>query len=355
MMAYVKKVLMLIGMVGLLAACSGSRKHAEVEKELPQHEPPVVVKTQPTKVKPTHRTEPQTKVPEPVAPFMPQVPGNRIAQVNVPGPYVAVTFDDGPHANYTPKVLDILKRHGAKATFFVLGQNAVAHKNILARAVAEGHEIGSHTWDHPSLTKLSHEAIISQMDRTAAVIREATGCAPAVMRPPYGATNKGIIDMLAARYGTPSILWSVDTQDWKHPGVDVVISRVVDRAKNGSIILLHDIHASTLEAVEGVVTGLQARGFKLVTVSELISMGRRAAQNVTLPPAPAHSEGAMLVGTAAQSAPAAAPQQEPAEEQRVEYAPEAETLNSLPPAPEGAPAEEPAPSPEPETEGTPEN
>ena len=139
----------------------------------------------------------------------------------------------------------------------------------------------------------SDEKIISEMDRTNAVIAEATGRRPALMRPPYGATNARLQDLIMSRYGMPSVLWSVDTQDWKHPGVDVVIHRAVSPATNGSIILLHDIHASTLAAVEGVVRGLQQRGFTLVTVSELIEMGRRAADEAGVAAAPAPAAPSM--------------------------------------------------------------
>lgn len=225
-------------------------------------------------------------------PFIPRMPGKRVAQVDVPGPYVALTFDDGPSPATTPKVLDILKRHNAKGTFFVLGELAAKHKNILARAAAEGHEIGAHTWSHIQMSASSDEKIISEMDRTNAVITEAIGRRPVIMRPPYGATNKHVLDLMMSRYGMTSILWNVDTQDWKHPGVSVVTDRAVSRARNGCIILVHDIHASTLAAVEGIVTGLQKRGFKLVTVSELIEMGRRAAEDA---------------GVAAESVPATAP------------------------------------------------
>ncbi len=221
--------------------------------------------------------------------FKPSIPGRRIARVSVPGKYVALTFDDGPSATYTPRVLDILRRYGVHATFFVLGENAVHNKSILARAAAEGHEIASHTWDHSNLTKLSHEQMASQMDRTAAVLQEAIGRRPALMRPPYGATNPEIVDYMMTQYGTPSILWDVDTVDWSHPGVGTVIDRAVSQARNGSIILLHDIHASTLQAVEGVVRGLQARGFKLVTVSQLIRMARRAANAAPLASAVANT------------------------------------------------------------------
>ncbi len=220
---------------------------------------------------------PVTSPAEEATPFVPAAPGKRIAQLSVPGPYVAVTFDDGPHATLTPQVLDIFNRHGARATFFVLGQNAKRHRSLLARAVAEGHEIGSHTWSHINMCASSTDKIISELDRTAAVIEDATGSRPRVMRPPYGATNKELVNMVYKRYGTPSILWDSDTEDWRKPGVQIVIDRALNMARPGSIILLHDIHPSTIAAVEGIVTGLQARGFQLVTVSELISMAKRAA------------------------------------------------------------------------------
>lgn len=201
----------------------------------------------------------------------PVKPGLRVSRVQIPGMYVALTFDDGPSSAYTPKVLDILKRHGAKGTFFVLGSNAKRCSSIVSRAASEGHEIGVHTWSHINMVRSSMEKIDSEVSRTAEVIRSITGKSPAVMRPPYGAVNARIVNHMYDRYGMRSILWDVDTQDWRRPGVSTVVSRAVNRAKSGSIILVHDIHASTLAAIEGIVTGLQARGYTLVTVSELLS------------------------------------------------------------------------------------
>ncbi len=289
-----KKYAVIIALFVLLGiGCRHTKKHdtkpeggeQPTEQATQQPEKPAEEPSPQTAVpRPISRpTPPPVSHPEEIAPprpaehFVPQAPGWRIARVSVPGNYVALTFDDGPSASVTPKVLDILKRHHVRATFFVLGENVVRNKGIVARAAAEGHEIASHSWNHPNLSKMSQAQVISQMDRTAAAIREATGSEPALMRPPYGATNRTLGGMLMARYGTPSVLWDVDTVDWRHPGVNVVIRRAVGGAHNGSIILLHDIHASTLAAVEGVVEGLKARGFQLVTVSELIRMGREAA------------------------------------------------------------------------------
>ncbi len=276
---------------------------------------------------------------EPVAPFVPAAPGKRVARVSVPGNYVALTFDDGPSASLTPRVLDILNEYGARATFFVLGENAVRNKSLLSRAAAEGHELGSHTWSHIKLTGSSQEKICSEIERTNAVIAEATGKRPLVMRPPYGATNAGIVNLMDSRFGMSSILWDVDTRDWQHPGVDVVVRRAVGNARPGSIILVHDIHASTLAAVEGIVSGLQARGFKLVTVSQLMELGRRAAGQGAAPLAPAAAPPVPAPAVVAGGGAAAALSLNPAEKKApVVTLPPAEgsgstSIGTLPPAP----------------------
>ncbi|MBQ3217681.1 MAG: polysaccharide deacetylase family protein [Akkermansia sp.] len=215
--------------------------------------------------------------------FQPKKPGIRVSQVNVPGMYVALTFDDGPSSAYTPAILDILQRHGARATFFVVGRNAARYPGILARAVAEGHEVANHTYTHIKMTASGKQTIAREIERTNEAIKAATGYYPTAMRPPYGATNASLVEMVSRNYGMHSVLWDVDTRDWQRPGVDKVVERAVGKARPGSIILLHDIHASTLEAVESIVTGLQARGFKLVTVSQLVEMGRRAAEPAAEP------------------------------------------------------------------------
>jgi peptidoglycan/xylan/chitin deacetylase (PgdA/CDA1 family) len=190
---------------------------------------------------------------------------------------VALTFDDGPHPSLTPKALDILNRHGAKGTFFMLGQNATRYKSIVARAAAEGHELGVHTWSHIKMNSASRAKVDNEISRTQKTLAEVSGITPRVMRPPYGATNKALIDHMYNRYGMASIMWDVDTLDWRKPGVEKVINTAVNNARPGSIILVHDIHATTLAALEGIVTGLQARGFQLVTVSELMLLGKQEA------------------------------------------------------------------------------
>lgn len=274
----------------------------ESPTEPSQHSQPT---TKPVK-KPTTQKPAISDTPaRPDRPFVPEKPGHRVARVNVPGKYVALTFDDGPSSAYTPQVLDILRRNGARATFFVLGQNAARNKSILARAVAEGHEIANHTYSHIKMTAVGRATSQREIEQTNEIIKSATGYYPTTMRPPYGAINSDLVDMVYNNYGMHAVLWDVDTRDWQHPGVSTVVQRAVGNARSGSIILLHDIHASTLAAVEEIVTGLQARGFKLVTVSQLIEIGRRAAGGAE-PAAPAASPEATPapVATAAPVEPA---------------------------------------------------
>ena len=200
------------------------------------------------------------------------------SSIHVDGPYIAMTFDDGPDAKLTPKLLDILKERHIHVTFFVLGQRVAEHPEILQRAVAEGHEIGNHSWDHPQLTKLAEGGLQHQMGDTSAAIKQAIGHNPTIMRPPYGATNPRLNRAFEKEYGMKVILWSVDPFDWKDPGSKVVESRILSGwkesggAKPGAIILSHDIHKGTVEAMPATLDALLAKGYKFVTVSELIAM-----------------------------------------------------------------------------------
>ncbi len=203
--------------------------------------------------------------------------GKRISSVPVNGKYVALTFDDGPHPTYTPKILDILKKHNAKATFFVLGSRVKSHPSIVARTVNEGSEVGVHTWNHPNLTKCSPSKVRKEIGDTLKVIQAASNYTPRTMRPPYGAVNANLVGMFAAEYNLSTIMWSIDTNDWRKPGIQKVINEAVNKAQPGSIILIHDIHGSSYEAVDGIVTGLIKRGYSLVTVSQLMAMQKKDA------------------------------------------------------------------------------
>ncbi|WP_431931809.1 polysaccharide deacetylase family protein [Nonomuraea jabiensis] len=181
---------------------------------------------------------------------------------------VALTFDDGP-GEYTGRLLDMLRKRDVKATFFVIGQMVAADKGgrLVRRIVEDGHELGNHSWSHPALAGLSHDDVQRQLQHTNDLVFKLTGVRMHVMRPPYGSTNDAVAAE-ARHEGLAQILWSVDTLDWLHR-VPAAVARRAGEAKPGSIVLLHDIHRTTVEAVPAILDLLGRRGFTFVTVSEL--------------------------------------------------------------------------------------
>jgi len=183
-----------------------------------------------------------------------------------------MTFDDGPSATLTPKLLDLLAAHHIKATFFVIGENVAEHPEIVERAAREGHEIANHSWSHPNFGKMSDEGVRRQLSRTDDAIKNATGVRPTLLRPPYGSITARQKRWIHDEFGYQIILWDVDPYDWKRPGPSVVCNRILKETRPGSIVLSHDIHSGTIEAMPSTFDQLQAKGFKFVTVSELIRM-----------------------------------------------------------------------------------
>ncbi|MFJ5766552.1 polysaccharide deacetylase family protein [Lysinibacillus sp. NPDC093210] len=179
---------------------------------------------------------------------------------------VALTFDDGPDAKVTPQILAILKKYNVKATFFMVGKNAASNGKIVEQVYKEGHEIGNHTWNHPKLTSLAKASVKQEVDRTSNAIYEAIGQYPTVFRPPYGATNDEVRSVIAM----PSILWSIDTLDWKHRNANKILTYVKASVNDGSIILMHDIHQTTANGLENVILYLQKQGYECVTVSDIL-------------------------------------------------------------------------------------
>ncbi len=194
------------------------------------------------------------------------------SRVQTSMPFLAITFDDGPHPANTPRLLDILKAHDVKATFFVVGTNVRRYPQIMRRIIAEGHEVGNHTVNHGDLTKMSPAAVERELGTAHNSIVDATGVAPRLMRPPYGAITASQKSWIKQKFGYPSILWSVDPEDWKRPGVSVVTSRLINGARPGGILLAHDIHKPTIDAIPTVLQQLKQRGFQFVTVSQLIAL-----------------------------------------------------------------------------------
>ncbi len=198
-------------------------------------------------------------------------PALSYTSIDTTAPIAALTFDDGPHTTNTPRLLDILKKRNVRATFYVVGQNVANYPDIARRIVDEGHEIANHSWSHPWFTKMSDNAVRSQLQRTHDIIRETTGVEPRNMRPPYGAISSRQKVWIHSEFGYPTIMWSLDPLDWKNRNAGVVSSRILSQTQPGAIILAHDIHATTVAAMPTVIDGLLERGYRLVTVSELIA------------------------------------------------------------------------------------
>ena len=204
------------------------------------------------------------KPPEPKPTPAPAAP----PAVNSGGKVIALTFDDGP-GPYTAQLLDILDQHGAKATFFLIGSKVSAQADVLRRMHSRGHQLGNHSWSHPELPKLPVGQIAGEIDRTNDAIKQATGVKPTILRPPYGAVNSAVLEQLRLR-GMSSILWSVDTRDWADRNSEIVCSRAVAGAHPGAIILMHDIHQTSVGAVPCILSALKQQGYSFVTVQGLI-------------------------------------------------------------------------------------
>lgn len=202
-------------------------------------------------------------------------PGVKVkSRVNPNKPMVALTFDDGP-GPYTERLLKCLKENNAVATFFVVGSSVGRYKDTVKKAYQMGCEIGNHSWDHPQLTQLDGASLAAQISNTNQAIRSATGHNPTLLRPPYGSYNSTV----AAAAGMPLILWEVDTLDWKTRNVQSNIQAVLSGAKDGAIILMHDIHLPTVVAAESIIPQLKKKGYQLVTVSELAKYKKKTLRN----------------------------------------------------------------------------
>jgi peptidoglycan-N-acetylglucosamine deacetylase len=196
------------------------------------------------------------------------------AQARVDQPYIAMTFDDGPSAENTPRLLEMLKQRNIKATFFLIGQNASSNPDLVRRILAEGHEIGNHSWTHPQLSKLSDDRVTAEITQTQDAIKDASGFTPTLLRPPYGAITPRQREWIENRFGLNIILWSVDPFDWKRPGASVITQRILSQTRPGAIILSHDIHKQTVDAMPATLDALIAKGYKFATVSQLIAMNK---------------------------------------------------------------------------------
>lgn len=177
---------------------------------------------------------------------------------------IALTFDDGPNYN-TSKIIDVLNKYDIKATFFVLGSRAINNKDILKKMADSGMEIGNHTYNHLLLTKYDENKIRSEIEDTSEVIYTATKKRPKLLRPSYGSVNNKIKKVA----NMPIIIWDIDTLDWKYHNSKRITSRVVNKVRDGDIILMHDIYSASLNALSNIIPILQDNGYEFVTIDEL--------------------------------------------------------------------------------------
>ena len=179
--------------------------------------------------------------------------------------YVAITFDDGPHKEYTEILLEGLKQRNVKATFFLVGKNIEGNEELVRRMYEEGHSIGNHTYSHIDLKTVNRIKAVEELNKTSELIYKITGIKPRYIRPPFGTVYKeaSINDMTV-------VMWSVDTRDWEGLNADTIVNNVVDNAKDGDIILLHDIFLESVSAAFKIIDKLQQMGFEFVTVEDLI-------------------------------------------------------------------------------------
>ncbi|MFC5529843.1 polysaccharide deacetylase family protein [Cohnella yongneupensis] len=191
---------------------------------------------------------------------------------------IAFTFDDGPRPEWTPLFLDVFRKHDAKATFFVMGSHIEQYPDIAKRIYEEGHELGNHTYSHPSLPELGKEQQIEELERTDRLISEVTGSRPSTFRPPYLAVNDDLLEV-SAQFGY-SVIHAVnlDSRDWDTVDADHIVTTSRAHVHNGSILIYHDgfgDRSQTLAAISILVPELIAAGYELVTVSELLASASR--------------------------------------------------------------------------------
>ncbi|GGK77415.1 deacetylase [Sphaerisporangium melleum] len=193
---------------------------------------------------------------------------------------IALTFDDGP-GPYTGKLLDLLRRHRTKVTFFLMGERVATSPSVVRRMARDGHEIGDHTYDHPHLPSLPDDDIRDQLTRTQDVIRKVTGREPGLMRPPYGDTDERVSG-IAAELGLSQIVWNGTSRDWELRDTAAITKKVLGLAKRDRVVLMHDIWPQTVKAMPKILTTLEKKGYHVVPVTSLLR-GRSLAAGEIYP------------------------------------------------------------------------
>lgn len=186
---------------------------------------------------------------------------------NIDKKYVALSFDDGP-SNYTDDIIELLYDYKKTATFFVLGSKALQFPNTLNNIISKGNEIANHTYSHPWLTHLNNEEIIKEIEDTQKIVFDITGYTPSLFRPSYGDINKKLKDLIKLK----TIFWTNDSRDWKYHNSKTIASNVIRNIKENDIILMHDTHKRTVDALKIIIPKLQDLGYEIVSITELLEI-----------------------------------------------------------------------------------
>ncbi|MBP1967270.1 polysaccharide deacetylase family protein [Paenibacillus aceris] len=260
-----KYVLISFLLLTLTTACAANDKQANTSKVVPS---PAVAGT----------TTPDLDVGHPPSTTL---MNNNVKALYYAGPeqgkQVALTFDDGPDNHYTMQILDILKKNNVKATFFIVGENAKAHPEVVKRIVNEGHVIGNHSWDHSDFTKISNEEMNQEINTTQDELNSIVGFRPTLFRPPFGALSSSEIKTITSM-GLSIVDWSVDTRDWAGTSTQQIMRNVKKELKPGGIILQHcaigkkESLSNTVKALEQLIPLLKNEGYTFVTVPTLLSL-----------------------------------------------------------------------------------
>lgn len=196
------------------------------------------------------------------------VPTDSQAEIPAEIKYVALTFDDGPRQGTTDRLLDGLKERGVSATFFLVGEQAEVNQDLVKRIQAEGHQVGNHTWSHVRLEGIPVSTGMQEIEKNEALLEDILGGGDYWLRPPYGLIDAGAVEKITV----PMVKWSVDPRDWESRNTEKVVQAVLESVKPNSIILLHDIYPTSVDAALKIVDTLQEKGYWFVTVEELLML-----------------------------------------------------------------------------------
>ncbi|TYB37990.1 polysaccharide deacetylase family protein [Actinomadura chibensis] len=181
------------------------------------------------------------------------------------GGFVGLTYDDGPTTGFTATLLSTLRKNGLQATLFNIGQHAQNNPSLVRAEKKAGMPIGNHSWTHPHLTQMTQDEMLSELRRTQEAVKQITGRAPRLFRPPYGETNE-TLKAVERQLGLTEVIWDVDTQDWNGATAEQIVERA-GTLQDGQIILMHDGYPATIEAIPGIAANLRSRGMCAVPLS----------------------------------------------------------------------------------------